>query len=192
VAQFEELTVGKLIVTGGGSVGTLANVSGLSVKHSQTGNLIQSVFTLADVAQSVINGTEYQSTLLFTFPKCFLKVQGSIASLAQKTTSGLVSTINAGATGAWSVGTAAASSTTLSFSAANFINSNAFTSSTVINVAGDVVTDSLGITSITDSNSSVKSLYLNSAFATTGDIDGDGTQTFSGTIIINWLNLGSA
>jgi hypothetical protein len=192
MADREEYLVGKLIVTGGGSIGTLANVAGLTVKHKQMGNVIQSIFTLTNVEQSVVNGTEYQSTLLFTFPQTFIKVNGSVASLAQKTTSTLASSINASSTGAWSIGTAAASSTTLSSAMANFIASNAFTSSSTVNVAGDTVTDASRIAIIVDSNTSAKSsLYLNSAFATTGDVGGDGTQTFSGTFIVNWMDLGS-
>jgi len=33
-------------------------------------------------------------------------------------------------------------------------------------------------------------MYLNTAYATTTDVDGDATQTISGTITVTWVNLG--
>jgi hypothetical protein len=33
-------------------------------------------------------------------------------------------------------------------------------------------------------------MFLNTAYATTADVDGDATQTISGTITVAWVNLG--
>jgi hypothetical protein len=192
MAQFEELTVGKLTMTGGGAIGTVAAVDGLSVKHKQMGVLVQSTFTLTDVAQAVVNGTEYQGTKLFDFPEGFIKVEGVVASLAQKTTSALASTINAGVTGAVSLGTATASNVSLTSTMVDLLPSTAFTSSATINVAGTAVVAGLAASAIFDGHSTAKSMFLNSAYATTTDVDGNGTQTFTGTIIVTWLALGDA
>ena len=192
MAQFEELTVGKLLITGGGAVGTIAAVSGLTVKHKQMGALVQSTFTLTDVAQSVVNGTEYQGTKLFDFPEGFIKVEGVVASLAQKTTSALATTINASSAGAVSLGTATASATTLATTMVDLLPSTAFTSSATINVAGTAAVAGLAASAVFDGHTTAKSMFLNSAYATTTDVDGNGTQTFTGTITVTWLNLGDA
>lgn len=188
----EEFTVGRLTITGGGGIGTLASVSGLSVKHKQMGALVQSTFTLTDVAQAVVNATEYQGTKLFDFPAGFIKVVGTVASLAQKTTSVLASTLNASSTGAVSLGTVTASATTLASTMVDLLPSTAFTSSATINVAGTAVVAGLAASAIFDGHTTAKAMFLNSAYATTADVDADATQTFTGTIVVTWLQLGDA
>lgn len=191
MAQYEDLVVGKLTVAGGGVAGGVAqNVTGLKVVHKQVGPLTQSVFTLTDVPQAVVNGTEYQSTKLFQFPEGLIYLFGTTATLQQKTTSDPASTLNASVTGAVSLGTAAASSTTLGTTMADFLASTAFTSSATQNVAGTAVTGLLSTPAAFDGTSTAKSLYLNSAFATTTDVDADATQTWSGTVTVTWLHLG--
>ena len=84
---YESLPVGELLVVGGGQIGTVPALSTLSVVHKKTGPLIQSVFTLTDLAQTVVNGTEYQGTKLYDFPEGRILVLGVTAAIAQKTTS---------------------------------------------------------------------------------------------------------
>jgi hypothetical protein len=187
---FEDLTVGKVTLTGGGTIGTLAAVSGLTAKHKQAGILVQSTFTLTDVAQDVVNGTEYQGTKLYDFPEGRILVLGVTASLAQKTTSTLASTLNASSTGAVALGTATASNVSLTSTMVDLLPSTAFTSSATINVAGTAVTAALAASAQFDGTSTAKSMYLNSAFATTTDVDADATQTFTGTVTVTWLSLG--
>lgn len=201
--MFEDLVVGKLTVTGVDTTtqgqlvigststqGTLASVTGLSVKHKSNGLLVQSTFTLSGVSQAVVNGTEYQSTKLFDFPEGRILVLGVTATLQQTTTSALASTLNSGSTGAVALGTAAASATTLATTMVDLLPSTAFTSSTTINVAGTAVKASLAASAQFDGTTTAKSMYLNSAFATTTDVDADATQTFGGTIVVTWLSLG--
>ena len=186
MADSENSSIGKLVITGGGNIGTLASVNGLSVKHKQMGILTQSIFTLTDVAQSVINGTEYQSTKLFDFPVGFISIEGIVLSLAQKTTSVLASTINASSSGVVGIDKEAATNTGFSPLAGS-----SFTSSSVINVAGAaVVGGGTGSTTIIDGHSTAGSLYLCSSYPTTAQVNGNGTQTFTGTVIVTWLNLG--
>jgi len=190
MAQFEDLIVGKLTITGGGQVGTLASVTGLTATHKQVGFLRQSVFTLDNVAQTVVNGTEYQGTKLFDFPEGRLLVLGVTARLQQKTTSVLASTLNASSTGAVSLGTATASATTLATTMVDLLPSTAFTSSATVNVAGTAVTAALAASAQFDGTTTAKSMFLNSAFATTTDVDGDATMTWSGTITVTYIDLG--
>jgi hypothetical protein len=191
MAQFEDLSVGKLTMAGGGQVGTVAAVTGLSAVHKQVAPIMyQSVFTLSDVAQAVVNGTEYQSTKLFDFPEGRILVLGVTAALAQKTTSALASTLNSGVTGALGLGTAAASATTLATTMVDLLPSTAFTTSTTINVAGTAAKAALASSAQFDGTTTAKSMYLNSAYATTTDVDGDATQTWTGTITVTWIHLG--
>jgi len=190
MAVYEELTVGKLVITGGGAVGTLPSVSGLSVAHKQTGPLVQATFTLTDVAQAVVNGTEYQSTKLFTFPEGRILVLGVTAALAQKTTSAIAGTLNSGVTGALGLGTAAASNVSLTSTMVDLLPSTAYTTSTTINVAAAAVKAALAAAAQFDGTTTAKDMYLNSAYATTTDVDADATQTWTGTITVTYINLG--
>lgn len=162
----------------------------VTAKHEQFGPLTQTTLTLSNVAQTVTNGTEYQSTQIYDFPAGRLLVLGVTATLQQKTTSAIASTINSGVTGAISLGTAAASNVSLTSTMVDLLPSTAFTSSTTINVAGTAVTAALAASAHFDGTATAKDMYLNTAYATTTDVDGNGTQTISGTIVITWINLG--
>lgn len=162
----------------------------LVMKTEQFGPLYQTTLSLSDVPQAVVNGTEYQSSLLMTFPEGRLYVIGCMASLQQKTTSVLASTLNASVTGAIALGTAAASNVSLTGTMVDLLPSTAFTSSATINVAGTAVTAVLAAPAVFDGTSAAKTLRLNTAYATTTDVDADATQTISGTITVTWMFLG--
>lgn len=171
-----------------GVVGALG-VSGLAVAEYGDDALHQTVLTLTDVAQTVVNGTEYQGTKLYSFPQGRLYILGVTMNIAQKTTSALAGTLNTGSTGAVSLGSAVASATTLASTMADLMASTAFTSSTTVNVAGAAVGGVHAPLSY-DGHSTALDLWLNSAFATTTDVDADATMTWTGTITVTWANLG--
>lgn len=172
-----------------GSV-TQPAIGAISIKREQFGPIFQIVLTLSGVGQTVTNGTEYQSTLLYTFPEGRINVLGCTATLQQTTTSTLASTLNASSTGAIGLGTAAASATTLATTMVDLLPSTAFTSSATINVAGTAVSAALAAAAQFDGTSSAKAMYLNTAYATTTDVDGNATQTISGTITLTFAWLG--
>ena len=151
-------------------------------KHVQFGPFCQTTLTLNNVPQAVVNGTEYQGTKIYDFPQGRLLVMGVTATLQQKTTSAIASTLNSG-TGAISLGT-------LDSTMADLLPSTAFTSSTVINVAGTAVSGALAASAQFDGTTTAKDVYLNTAYATTTDVDADATQTISGTVVITWCQLG--
>ena len=117
-------------------------------------------------------------------------ILGVTASLAQTTTSVLADTLNASKTGAVSLGTAAASSTTLNSTMADLLPSTAFTSSATIDVAGSAVTAALAASAHFDGTGTAKDLYINTAVVTDGDLDADATIEWDGTILVTWINLG--
>jgi flagellar basal body rod protein FlgG len=165
-------------------------ITTVTAKHCQLGPLCITTLTLNNVAQAVVNGTEYQGTKLYDFPQCRLSILGVTATLQQKTTSAIASTLNSGVTGAISLGTATASNVSLTSTMVDLLPSTAFTSSTTINVAGTAVTAALAAAAQFDGTSTAKDMFLNTAYATTTDVDANATQTISGTIVITWINLG--
>lgn len=195
MAQYEELTVGKLKVTGNAGTdsvaGTLEAVSGLSVVHKQVGMFVQSTFTLSAISQALDNTNQYIGTKLFTFPKGRILVLGTVATLAETTATAILGTLNGGKTGAVSLGSATASSTTLSTTMVNVLPSTAWVSSTVIDVAGTAVSGALAASAQIDGTTTAVPLYLNSAVVTDGDLDADAVIKWSGSITITWANLGT-
>jgi hypothetical protein len=189
MAQIKQVNGGIQITDSTYDLGTTP-LSTVSVKHDQFGPFVKTTLTLDNVAQTVVNGTEYQGTKIYDFPACRLLVLGVTATLQQKTTSALAGTLNASSTGAIGLGTATASATTLATTMVDLLPSTAFTSSATVNVAGTAVTAALAASAHFDGTGTAKDMFLNTAYATTGDVDADATQTISGTIVVVWVNLG--
>ena len=162
----------------------------ITYKAEQFGALNYVKLTLDNVPQTVVNGTEYQGTKIYTFPEGRILVLGVTATLKQKTTSALASTLNASSTGAIALGTATASNVSLTSTMVDLLPSTAFTSSATVNVAGTAVSAALAASAQFDGTTTAKSMYLNTAYATTTDVDGDATQTISGTINFVFVFLG--
>ncbi len=162
----------------------------ISVKQEQFGALCKTTLTLDNVPQTVVNGTEYQGTKIYDFAQGRILMLGVTATLQQKTTSALASTLNASSVGAIALGTVTASATTLSATMVDLLPSTAFTSSATINVAGTAVSAALGASAHFDGTTTAKDVYLNTAYATTTDVDGNATQTISGTVVMTWIDLG--
>ena len=163
--------------------------TGVAATESGAGSIRTTRLTLTNVAQAVVNGTEYQSTKIYTFPEGRILLLGTVASLAQTTTSAILTTLNS-ATGAVSLGSAAASNVSLTSGMVDIAPSTAFTSSATINVAGTAVNPVLATSAQLDGHTTAVPVYLNSAYATTTDVDADATQTWSGTVDLTWVWLG--
>lgn len=162
---------------------------GISItEEGGNGPVRRLIITLKDVSQSIVNGTEYQSTLLATFPEGRILVHGVTGTYQQTTAD--TSKLAASSTGALSLGTAAASSTTLSSTMVDLTPSTAFTSGATNNVAGTAVNAALAAAAQFDGTSSAKAIYLNTAYATTANVSADTTHTISGRIVITYSNLG--
>ena len=191
IQKYQDSTDAFTVIGHNGTLTTgVESVTGLSVVDNFFGVIHQTTLTLDEVAQAVTNGTEYQDTKLYTFPEGRILILGVTESLAQKTTSALASTLNASSTGALALGTVAASNVSLTSTMVNLLPSTAFTSSATVNVAGSAAPAALAAEAQFDGTTTAIPLYLNSAFATTTDVDGDATQTWTGTITVSWINLG--
>jgi len=184
-----ELNQAASSTAGNGSV-PIAQAAYAVAVESGCGVTHQTVITLAALPQAVTTAGRYQGTKIYDFPEGVIGIQGCVVTVAQTTTSAILSTINGGSTGAVSVGSTTAASTTLNSTAANMVASTAFTSSTVINVAGTAVGAALAAGTQLDGHTTPVAVYLNTAFVTAGDVDADGTQALSGTVTLTWVNLG--
>lgn len=186
---FDEEVLFKWDIKTSKNVGA-ASVGTVTARELGDGTIHQTVLKLDSVPQTVVNGTEYQGTKIYDFPEGRIYVISCVATLQQTTTSVLASTLNASSTGAIGLGTVTASATTLATTMVDLLPSTAFTSSATINVAGTAVSAPLAAAAVFDGTTTAKDMYLNTAFATTTDVDADATQTISGTITITWVFLG--
>lgn len=175
-----------------GTFGAVPEAVQRTVSVAELGDKVihQTTLTLTDLAQAVVNGTEYQGTKIYTFPLGRILVMGVTASIAQKTTSAIDTTLNSGVTGALGIGTATASNVSLTSTMVDLLPSTAFTTSTVIDVAGTAVGAALAASAQFDGTSAAKAVFINTAYATTADVDGNANQTLTGNVTITWVNLG--
>ena len=187
--SLERTALGRLL--GGDPLVGAGTANGATVfaQEFMQGAMRQTIISLKALPQTVVNGTEYQGSKIYDFPEGQIIVYGAVGSIAQTTTSVIATTLNSGVTGALALGTATASNVSLTSTMANIAPSIAFTTSTVINVAGTAVTPFLAAPIILNGTGTAIDLYLNTAYATTGDVDAAATQTLSGSIIITWMSL---
>lgn len=169
----------------------LVALSGLTATdNTRDGFLHQVTLTLDDVVQTLPNVGQYIGTKLFTFPTGRINVLGCVATLQEKTTSAILGTLNAGKTGAVSLGSTVAASTTLDGTQADLLPSTAWTSGATINVGGTAVSAALVASAQFDGTTDAKELWLNSAVVTDADLDADATIAWTGTITLTYLALG--
>lgn len=193
IGHFQSHTDAYTVLSQNGAAPSgLVALTGLTaVDNTRDGFLHQVTLTLADVGQTLPNSGQYIGTKLFTFPAGRIDVLGVVATLAQKTTSAILGTLNAGKTGALALGTTVAASTTLDGTQADLLPSTAWTSGATINVAGTAVSAALVAAGTAfDGTTTAKELWLNSAVVTDGDLDADATITWTGTITLSYLALG--
>jgi hypothetical protein len=158
-------------------------------KGDPSGVIHQTVLTLADLPQTILDASSWAGTKIYDFPAGRLSVLGCTASLAPKTTTTIATTIKSGVAGAVALGTAATDSIALTATEVDLLPSTVTANSTVIDVAAAAVTAALAAAAQFDGTSSAISMYLNSSVAA-ADIDGNGALAWSGTITITWMNLG--
>lgn len=148
----------------------------------------RTVITLTALAQTITNSTaEYAGTKIYTFPVGRILFLGSTISFQQTTTSATATTIASEATGAFALGRATASSTSLTGQMVDLCPSTAYTASTTINVAATTAKAALAVSAQFDGTGTAIPVFFNTAIATGS---ADGTQTITGTVTISWINLG--
>ena len=177
------------VITGYEPAGTKSGATVTATEYGVGEKVHTTLLTLAALPQAIVNTTaEYKGTLIYTVPAGRILVLGAVAQVAQTTTTTIATSISAGATGAFALGSAAASNTSLTSTMVDMLPSTAYTSSATINVQAAVAKGQLAAAAQFDGNTTPVPVYFNSAIAT-GSIDG--AQTWNGTVQLTWLNLGS-
>lgn len=163
----------------------------ITITEEGNGLIHQTVLTLSGLPITMRDTEQGGGAKIYSFPLGRLLYLGGTASIAVTTTSVLASTLNAGVTCNWGVGTVTQANGTVATTEQDLINVQAFVSSATINVAGATVAG-VGVASVTphDGTSTAKSAFLNLAVAGATDIDANATVTVSGTIRLTWINLG--
>lgn len=179
------------VTTLGAALSTSGVKNGATVTATETGNgvLHQTTLTLAATPITMRDTEQGGGVKLYTFPEGRILVLGAIASIAPTTTSALATTLHAGVTGNFGVGTVTQANATLATTEQNIVQVTAFTSSATINVA-PAVAKGVGVLTPLDGTTTPIDAYLNLAVAGAGDIDGNATVTVSGTVTLSWINLG--
>jgi hypothetical protein len=150
----------------------------------------QTTFNLAAVPLTVTDALAYASQKLFDFPEGRILIEGATASLQFAVTSDRASTINDSASLTWSLGSAAASSSSLTSTMVDQLPLATKVLSASTNALNTASTNKLAASAQFDGTGTPIASYLNTAFATGTDIDADGTMTAAGTITITWTALG--
>ena len=199
ISYFDDQPLGSLPVRTNSAIGSLETVTGLSVVHKQLGTQVRSTFTLAGVIQAVVDPTQYQFTKLFTFPAGEIQFMKANVSLQQKTITDVATTIIAAAAGKLGVGTAPASNTTLASTMINLVPGSGetptpFTTSPTTGTLATLFTAKLktGVSGdffVIEGTTTPSILYLNTAYPTAGDVLLLGSQSFTGTVVVEWQLL---
>lgn len=167
--------------------------NGATVTAAETGvgTVHQTVLTLTATPVTMRDTEQGGGVKIYDFPEGRIAFLGAVASIAVTTTSVLADTLNAGVTCNYGVGSTTQASATLATTEQDIVQVAAFTSSATINVAG-AVAKAAGAATALDGTTTPIDAYLNLAVAGATDIDANATVTVSGTVTLNWINLGDA
>lgn len=155
--------------------------------------LHQTVITLTDLEVALSDANVGGGTKIYDFPEGRILILGAVAKVNFTTTSTLSSTLNAGVTLSWGVGTVQTTtqgSGTLATTQQDIIPATAATASATIDVAGADASAALAASAQFDGTATPKDAYLNIGVPTATDIDGDATVDVNGTVTITWAYLG--
>lgn len=164
--------------------------NGATVTATETRGVVnKTVLTFAALPLTIRDTQQGGGVKVYDFPEGRIAFLGATGSIALTTTSVLASTLNAGVTCNWGVGTTTQASATLATTEQNIVQVANVTSSATINVAG-AASGSFGAATAIDGTGTAVDAYLNVAVAGATDIDADATVTVTGTVTIHWINLG--
>lgn len=169
----------------------LETIAGLTAADSCADGFVhQTTFTFSAVALAVTDALAYASKLIYTFPEGRINILGTTGSLQFAVTTDRSTTINDSASLTWSLGSAAASNVALTSTMVNELPLATKVLSAATTALNTASTNALAASAQLDGTTTPVPVYLNAAFATTTDIDADGSLSVTGTITISWVNLG--
>lgn len=167
------------------------NGATVSVQEYGNGIVNRTVFTFTATPITMLDASQGGGVKVYGFPEGRILLLGATGSIAVTTTSALASTLNAGVTGNWGLGTTVQANGTLATTEQNVLQTTAFTASATINVPG-AASGGVGaaVLASIDGHTTAADLYLNLAVASATDIDGNATVTVTGTASILWAKVG--
>lgn len=170
------------------SAGTLASVTGLTATESESNGLHHTVFSLAAMPLTLADATVGGGVKIYTFPLGATLILAAAGKVFETTTSTLASTLNAGVTYNWGVGTTTQANGTLATTEQDIIPTTNGTASATINVEAAASSGArTAAPAAFNGTSTAKEAYFNVGIATATDIDGDATTTWRGTVSIFWI-----
>jgi collagen type VII alpha len=168
-------------------VGT-KNGATVSVVEYGLGVIHQTVFTLTALPLTLRDTEQGLGVKIYDFPEGRILFLGATGSVAETTTAE-TTTLNAGVTYNWGVGTTTQANGTLATTEQNILQTSNGTASAVKDVAG-AASNGVGILAPLDGTGTALDAFFNVGVAAGGDIDGNATTTYTGTVTITWMNLG--
>lgn len=164
----------------------------ISAVETGNGAYHQTVLTLTDLPITMRDTEQGGGAAIYDFPVGRICRVGASASIAVTTTSAVASTLNAGVTCNYGVGSVTQANATVATTEQDIVQVTAFTSSATIDVAGAVAAGvGAGVLASLDGLATAIQAFLNLAVAGATDIDADATTTVSGTITLNWVECGA-
>lgn len=168
----------------------VTTAAGVTATDITDGVTHQTTFTFAAMALAVTDALAYASKLIYTFPEGRINIIGATGTLQFAVTTDRSTTINDSASLTWSLGSAAASNVALTATMVNELPLATKVLSAATTALNTASTNALAASAQLDGTTTPVPVYLNAAFATTTDIDADGSLSVTGSITITWANLG--
>ena len=164
------------------NIGAIAG--SLTTAVENIGLVKRTVITFAARSLAVTDALAYASTKVYDFPakKVLLLAASSSLQFAVKTT--MASTINASAAMDYAFGTVAASNITLATTMLDIVPK---VDSPLAATIDTLSTAAVGDLAASARLASAADVYLNVAFPTNTEIDGDGTLEVTGTLTLTWI-----
>jgi hypothetical protein len=173
----------------GVSTAGAGNGATVSVEE-QSGVVHQTKITFTNLPLTLADATVGAGVKIYDFPAGRIGILGAVGSLSEKTTSALLSTLNASSVLNWGVGSTTQANGTLATTEQNIIPTTNVTASAVVNVAGAATNGALAASLQLDGTTTPVDAFLNVGVATADDIDADATVLLTGEVIITWVNYG--
>lgn len=172
-----------------GSPGSPAAGS-ITVTEEQMGRFHVSQINLNAARVSVTDANAYGGQKIYDFPAGRILVLGVTSNIRWAVTSTRASTINDSASLTWGIGTATASNATLATTMVALTPKTTKVLEAATTAYNTASAAALAASAHFDGTSTAIDAFLNAAFETATDIDGDGTLAATGTVTICWVQLG--
>ena len=163
---------------------------GVTATEYGDGNLHTTTLTFVATPMNVRDTEQGGGLKVYDFPAGRIAVIGVTGAVNFTTTTALASTLNAGVSSRWGVGTVTQANATLATTEQNLIPVTTFLSSATINVAPTLVPGALAASAQFDGTTTAIDAFLNMSVPLATDIDADASVAANGTITISWINLG--